>query len=76
MGDMPPGDSCIGRFNDPAHIVHGEYMALVAQETAMNTDPTELAAWFEEENRAHAEEQEILRQEFGGDEHFFADMAV
>ncbi|MFE9461582.1 hypothetical protein [Streptomyces californicus] len=74
LGDMPPGDTCVDGFNDAVHIAHGEYMALVEHETRMNTDPADVADWFETQDHAHAEELLLLRSEFGVDEQFFAGM--
>lgn len=74
MGDVPPGDTCLGDFNYAVHIWHGEHMALVDHETRMNTDPADMAAWSEAQDQAYAEEQDLLRSEFGGDEQFFAGM--
>lgn len=75
MGDVPPGDTCLGDFNYAVHISHGEHMALVDHETRMNTDPADMAAWSDALDLADAEAQDLLRAEFGGDEQFFDGMA-
>ncbi|MCX4395243.1 MULTISPECIES: hypothetical protein [unclassified Streptomyces] len=76
MGDEPPGGTCLGGFADAVHIWHGEHMALIAHETRMNTNPADMAAWFDAQNPVAVEEQELLRSEFGGDEQFFVGMPV
>jgi len=65
MGDLPPGDTCIGGFSDAVHIAHGEYMAMVDHETRLNTDAADVAAWYEAQDQIYAEEQEFFRLECG-----------
>ncbi|GLV89781.1 hypothetical protein Slala04_12350 [Streptomyces lavendulae subsp. lavendulae] len=62
LGDVPPGEVyCgIGGFDFAVHIFHGEQMAMIDHETAMNTDPAEREAWLEAENEAYFEQQRLF----------------